>query len=90
MFIYKALLESITCGMTEIETQNLRIKINQLSTKEKTGQTGFDKQFQVMKMFNLFLHSFPNSGFIESVSYILNSCAIAYVHEMNNEMNEMK
>jgi len=50
LFIYKALLESVTCGMTEIETQNLRIKINQLSSKEKSNQTGFDRQFQRLMM----------------------------------------
>ena len=51
MFIYKALVESVTCGLTEIETQNLRIQINRLSTNEKGNRTGFDEQFQVALTF---------------------------------------
>ena len=40
-------MEVITCGKTEIETQNLRIQINQLQTKDGSGKTGFEQQFEV-------------------------------------------
>ncbi|XP_065069850.1 receptor-type tyrosine-protein phosphatase S-like isoform X1 [Rhopilema esculentum] len=46
IFIYNALVEAITCGKTEIEAQNLRIQINQLQSKDGSGKTGFEQQFE--------------------------------------------
>eukprot|EP00794_Sanderia_malayensis_P007927 gene7927-8782_t len=46
IFIYHALLEAITCGITEIDSQNFRIETNQLDTKNEHGKTGFQIQFE--------------------------------------------
>ena len=48
IFINDAILESITCGDTQIDTANVRITVNKMAnTDPSTGQNGFQHQFQV-------------------------------------------
>ena len=48
IFINDAILESITCGDTQIITANVRITVNKMTnTDPSTGQNGFQHQFQV-------------------------------------------
>ncbi|EDO33996.1 predicted protein, partial [Nematostella vectensis] len=47
-FIHYALLEAVTFGDTEIEVQNLRMRLMQLAEKVAgTGMTGLEREFQV-------------------------------------------
>ena len=47
VFIHDAILESMTCGDTQIEAGNLRRKLKQLQTRDESGRTGLDLQFAV-------------------------------------------
>ena len=47
IFIHDAILESVTCGGTEIEAGDLRKRLAQLKTKDESGRTGLDLQFAV-------------------------------------------
>ena len=48
MFIFDAILESITCGNTQIPTAQLRLALEQLrSVDPVTRKTGFQQQFDV-------------------------------------------
>ena len=43
-----AVLESVTCGNTQIDSRNARIVFNRMSKPDaKTGQTGYEEQFTV-------------------------------------------
>ena len=50
MFIHDAVLESLSCGDTQIVAKEL-VKAMKLleQTDEHTGKTGYDKQFQVQQ-----------------------------------------
>ena len=50
IFIHDAILESVTCGDTEIEAGDLRKKLAQLKTTDESGRTGLDLQFAVRKI----------------------------------------
>ena len=48
MFIHDAVLESLTCGDTQILASGLSGAIEKLKEKNtETGRTGFETQFQV-------------------------------------------
>ena len=48
MFIFDAILESMTCGNTQVPTAKLRSALQQLgSLNPETGMTGFQQQFDV-------------------------------------------
>ena len=48
-FIHDVILESVTCGDTQINSGDLRFTIAQMRTKQKeTGKTGFEIQFEVI------------------------------------------
>ena len=47
IFIHDAILESVTCGDTQIEAGNLRRRLTQLQKKDESGRTGFELQFSV-------------------------------------------
>ena len=47
IFIHDAILESVTCGDTQIEAGNLRRRLTQLQNKDESGRTGFELQFSV-------------------------------------------
>ena len=47
IFIHDAILESVTCGDTQIEAGNLRRRLTQLQKKDDSGRTGFELQFSV-------------------------------------------
>ena len=50
IFIHDAILESVTCGDTEIEAGDLRKRLAQLKTTDESGCTGLDQQFAVRKI----------------------------------------
>ena len=50
IFIHDAILESVTCGDTEIEAGDLRKRLVQLKTTDESGRTGLDLQFAVRKI----------------------------------------
>ena len=47
VFIHDAILESMTCGDTQIEAGNLRRKLRKLQTRDESGRTELDLQFAV-------------------------------------------
>ncbi|CAI8054880.1 Receptor-type tyrosine-protein phosphatase delta [Geodia barretti] len=48
IFIHDAILESVTCGDTEIEAGDLRKRLAQLKTKDESGRSGLDLQFAIL------------------------------------------
>ena len=43
-----AVLESVTCGNTQVDSRNAHIVLNRMSKPDtKTGQTGYEEQFTV-------------------------------------------
>jgi len=60
MFIHDAILESITCGNTQISAANLQIRVNKLKQRDRnTNLSGYEQQFKV--------HTWP--GYI--ISYVI-------------------
>ena len=52
MFLHDAMLESVTCGDTEISSANMRTamrRLNRLNPADNT--TGFHTQFKVLNVF---------------------------------------
>ena len=47
VFIHDAILESMTCGDTQIEAGNLRRKLKKLQTRDESGRTELNLQFSV-------------------------------------------
>ena len=47
IFIHDAILESLTCGDTEIKAADLRRKLVKLKRKDDSGLSGLDLQFAV-------------------------------------------
>ena len=47
IFIHDAILEAVTCGDTQIESGNLRAKLNKLQKKDQSGKTELELQFAV-------------------------------------------
>ena len=47
MFIHDAILESVTCGDTQIDSGRLRKALAQLQVRDETGRSGLDLQFSV-------------------------------------------
>ncbi|CAI8054884.1 Receptor-type tyrosine-protein phosphatase delta [Geodia barretti] len=55
IFIHDAILESVTCGDTEIEAGDLRKRLAQLKTKDESGRSGLDLQFAGYKKHRAFI-----------------------------------
>ena len=51
IFIHDAVLESVTCGDTEIKAADLRRKLVKLKTRDQSGLTALDLQFTVSDIF---------------------------------------
>ena len=51
IFIHDAILESVTCGDTEIKAADLRRKLVKLKTRDQSGLTALDLQFAVSDIF---------------------------------------
>jgi hypothetical protein len=52
--VYDSVLEHVVCGETKIDAVDLRVKMKTLRTVDQnTGQTAFEKQFQVMSRFHV-------------------------------------
>uniref|UniRef100_A0A1X7TUJ2 protein-tyrosine-phosphatase n=1 Tax=Amphimedon queenslandica TaxID=400682 RepID=A0A1X7TUJ2_AMPQE len=50
IFVNDAVLESVTCGNTQVDSRNARIVFNRMSKPDtKTGRTGFIDQFTVLE-----------------------------------------
>ena len=48
MFIHDAILESVTCGDTQIAATNLRVAISKMNKKDRLSQLNiFQNQFKV-------------------------------------------
>ena len=48
IFIHDAILESITCGNTQISAANLQIRVNKLKQRDgDTNLSGYEQQFKV-------------------------------------------
>ena len=47
IFVHDAILESVTCGDTQIETFSLRVAMRKLKERSLQGETGFQQQFSV-------------------------------------------
>ena len=47
IFIHDAILESVTCGDTQIDAGNLRTSLDKLLQKDQPGRTEMDIQFAV-------------------------------------------
>ena len=59
MFIHDAILEAVTCGDTQIDSGNLRAKLNKLQRKDWSGKTELELQFTVSlisKIMSLLCH----------------------------------
>ena len=50
IFIHDAILESVTCGDTQIVAGDLRDALEKLRMSTQTGQTGLSSQFQVKQV----------------------------------------
>ena len=48
IFIHDVILESVVCGDTQVEAGDLRKRLAQLKTRDRSGNTGMDLQFAVM------------------------------------------
>ena len=46
IFVHDAILESVTCGDTQIETFSLRVAMRKLKERSLQGETGFQQQFR--------------------------------------------
>ena len=53
IFIHDVILESVVCGDTQIEAGDLRKRLAQLKTRDRSGNTGMDLQFAVMYIHTL-------------------------------------
>ena len=49
-FIHDAILEAVTCGDTQIESSNLRAKLNKIWKKNQSGKTELELQFTVSQL----------------------------------------
>ena len=47
VFIHDAILEAVTCGDTQIESGDLRAKLNKMKKKNQSGKTELELQFAV-------------------------------------------
>ena len=47
ILVHDAILESVTCGDTQIETFSLRVAMRKLKERSIQGETGFQQQFFV-------------------------------------------
>ena len=47
VFIHDAILEAVTCGDTQIDSGNLRAKLNKMQKKDQSGKTELELQFAV-------------------------------------------
>ena len=47
VFIHDAILEAVTCGDTQVESGDLRAKLNKMQKKNQSGKTELELQFAV-------------------------------------------
>ena len=53
VFIHDAILEAVTCGDTQVESGNLRAKLNKMQKKNQSGKTELELQFAVSPLINI-------------------------------------
>ena len=49
IFIHDAVLESVTCGDTQIVASNLRVIMRKMRDRNQSGKTEFEQQFSVSR-----------------------------------------
>ena len=47
MFVHEAILESILCGINEVDSARIRKEIENLAAVRDSGMTGFEEKFKV-------------------------------------------
>ena len=58
MFVYRALFEAFSCGITEINAPDIRIEMRTLLRPTQEGpNNGFELQFQVSWVFFMFANT---------------------------------
>ena len=72
IFVHDAILESVTCGDTQIETFSLRVAMRKLKERSIQGETGFQQQFFV---------SYTQSRF--TIDYMFTTAHVSYVSKLS-------
>ena len=47
VFVHEAILESILCGINEVDSAGIRKEIENLAAVQDSGMTGFEEKFKV-------------------------------------------
>ena len=47
MFVHEAILESILCGINEVDSAGIQKEIENLAAVQDSGMTGFEEKFKV-------------------------------------------
>ena len=47
-FIHEAILETVLCGMNEVDSTKVRQEVKKLADVQASGQTGFQEKFTVI------------------------------------------
>ena len=72
MFIHDAVLESLTCGDTQIPASRLSGAIKKLKEKDReTGRTGFETQFHVCTTHGNYILALENDTAPKSVEKVI-------------------
>ena len=71
ILVHDAILESVTCGDTQIETFSLRVAMRRLNERSLQGETGFQQQFSVS------YHAHTQSRF--TIDYMFTTAHVSYV-----------
>ena len=71
IFVHDAILESVTCGDTQIETFSLRVAMRKLKERSLQGETGFQQQSSVS------YHAHTQSRF--TIDYMFTTAHVSYV-----------
>ena len=67
IFIHDVILESVVCGDTQVEAGDLRKRLAQLKTRDRSGNTGMDLQFAVMC-----IHTLPHLSLLSITVCVCN------------------
>ena len=75
IFVHDAILESVTCGDTQIETFSLRVAMRKLRERSLQGETGFQQQFSVS------YHAHTQSRF--TIDCMFTTAHVSYVSKLS-------
>ena len=51
IFVHESILETILCGMNEVDSTNVQKEIETLAEAKENGMTGFQEKFKVSDLF---------------------------------------